>query len=240
MNYLGGKMRQGKIIAPLINSFMELKFNKNYYEPFCGSLGVAHRITNEATMVLSDIDESLICMWSTLCGDLSIELPDKITYDDYLRLKEKNDPSDWMTAYVGYGMSFGGKKWGGYARNSRDTDYASNLKRSVNLKRKTKAQFVCTDYRDVSIIPGSTVYLDPPYKGRTKQSKQISSFDHDEFWGFAEKLSTFCDVFVTEFVVPDSWDVVHNFGDTVVRHHSTKTKGDGTQELLVYKGIGTK
>jgi site-specific DNA-adenine methylase len=76
------------------------------------------------------------------------------------------------------------------------------------------------------------VYLDPPYEGRTHQYKGSKGFDYDHFRNWAEALSKRCCVLTTEFVNPRGWEVLHNWGDTVVRHHSGG-ESDGTCELLM-------
>lgn len=232
MNYMGGKHRQGKKIAKFINDISTE--STTYVEPFCGALGVA-RWVEPKHKIMGDTSEALINMWTALMCP-SVELPDVITEEMYNYHKSTRNPKDWMCAYVGFGMSFGSKWFGGYARNSRGTNYAANLKRSTNLKRsminKSDVKFVHSSYENLDFPNGSVVYCDPPYAGRTK-AHNFDSFDHEKFWEWCRaKVAEGNTVLVTEFVVPDDFVVLHDFGDTVVRHHSGK-KPDGTREVLV-------
>ncbi len=54
MQYLGGKYRQGKMIARIISPY--LINNITYIEPFCGAMGVASRVAKFycGPMILSD------------------------------------------------------------------------------------------------------------------------------------------------------------------------------------------
>jgi DNA adenine methylase len=226
MNYMGGKHRQGSKIAETIRP--HLYTGCNYFEPFCGALGAAYRVAEVlppgVTMYLSDVNQALITMWQAVLDGWVP--PDVVTESTCQRVKSIKDPSDPMTAYCGYGMSFGSKWFGGYARNGIGTNYALNAQRSTLLKAKVllKAQ----NYRDVK--GNGIYYLDPPYFGRTKAHGV--EFNHDEFWEYARSLVARGNkVFVTEFVAPDDFVPVHKFGDTVVRHYSSKG-ADGTCEAI--------
>ncbi len=102
----------------------------------------------------------------------------------------------------------------------------------INVLRGADVALFCGDFSGVPIPDGSMVYLDPPYENRTKQSS-VTTFDRDHYYSWAEELSERCVVIATEFVNVRGWEVIHDFGDTVVRHHSSKGK-DGTRELLMW------
>lgn len=89
----------------------------------------------------------------------------------------------------------------------------------------------CCDFQQLEIPDGSMVYLDPPYKNRAKQSNN-NAFNRDLYYIWARKLAMRCTVIATEFVNPYGWQVLYDYGDTVVRHWGGKGK-DGTRELLL-------
>jgi DNA adenine methylase len=227
MNYMGGKHRQGPKIATFIEPYM--KPGLSYVEPFCGAMGTAWRILPLAMeygikdIWLSDSNEALINMWRALLDGW--EPPDIVTEETYQYYKKNRDPKDPMTAYCGYGMSFGSKWWGGYARNKKGTNFAANLQRSTLLKTntllKTKFKLKCCDYQNIPVITNSIIYLDPPYTGRCKAHGVV--FNHDGFWAWAEKLIEQNNtVFITELLAPEPWERVFNFGNTVVGHYAGK------------------
>ena len=247
MNYLGGKFRQGRRIAQLVASVMS--GTKAYIEPFCGAMGSSSRVcemlagsTDAAKpeqVWLSDQHPALITTWQYLLrGWLP---PDVVTEEMYLQCNRNRDDQDPLTAYVGFGMGFGGKYFGGFARSERGAPSSDNERRSIVLReavlrkaaalRSVGADVAAHGYLAYDGQVETTMYLDPPYAGRTKQSK--FTFDHDQFWDFARRMSRSNIVLVSEFTFPDDFVSVLNFGDTVVRHHSSTTKGDGTQEHMV-------
>lgn len=234
MNYMGGKYRQGKVIAELLQS---LAGDLPYYEPFCGAMGAASRavpLIGPNKAVLSDCNKALITMWLALAAGW--QPPDVVTEAMYNYYKAKRDEDDPMTAYCGFGMAFGGKWWGGYARDEKNiTDYV-NTKRSKRLKQSVMeksqktlgSEITCRNYKDHTNV--GLYYMDPPYAGRTKAHGV--DFDSTAFWEHCGSLVRGGSiVVVTEFVAPDGWVRVHNFGDTVVRHYAGTGK-DGTCESI--------
>lgn len=243
MHYIGGKHRQGKIIAKHIK--VVLFEGQWYIEPFCGAMGVAYRVDHE-DMFLCDVSQALITMWQAF-QDPDLELPDVITEETHAKLRKIRDPEDWMTAYVGFGMSFGARYFTKYARSVRgetgdNTAHSGRLKRSTNLKRKSnimKAIIECFSYENLpKLPPNSVIYCDPPYEGTTKVHDS-SGFNHDEFWDWCRgKVKEGHRVLVTEFNFPPDFVIVHNFGDTVARlgvkgNNPLDGKDSGIREVLV-------
>ena len=231
MNYMGGKHRQGPKIAEFVTR--ALKPGMSYYEPFCGAMGVAYRVIPAAAKAgleipiigLSDVNESVITMWRRALGGWVP--PDVVSEETYRAVKSVRDPSDPMTAYCGFGMSFGSKWFGGYARNGSGRRFAINASRSTLLKASVLLK--ACDYREVK-PSNAVIYLDPPYAGRTKAHGV--DFDHGPFWEYAsDPVGLGNAVLVTEFTAPEGWAAIHSFGDTVVRHKDSKGK-DGTVESI--------
>lgn len=230
---MGGKHRQGPTIAAYLAFFLEP--HGRYVEPFCGALGVASRVAAIApeglALHLSDVNEAVINMWKACL--VGWEPPGVVTEADYNRVKAVRDPKDPMTAYCGYGVSFGAKWFGGYARDPKGkrTTYAANARRSTLLRvealSKVSATLRTCSYEKVT-GPG-VYYLDPPYAGRTKAHGV--DFDSEKFWDYARARTLDGPVLVTEFTAPEDWVPIHNFGDTVVRHQRS-LGADGTTECI--------
>ena len=230
MRYQGGKYRQAGVISNYVNM---VKTTSHYCEPFCGALSVACKVDDRFELLLCDNNKALITMWSYLLNN-EVILP-SISESDYNELKNLKDPDNWLTAYAGFGLSFGGKWFGGYARGRGD--YNGELQRSVekkirSLKSKKAVDFVHCDCYDLVVNSKSVIYLDPPYVGRTG----VGGFNRDglDVFELGERLVNDGHiVLITEFRQGGEFIPLHNFGDTVVRHHKQKTKGDGTSELLM-------
>lgn len=163
---------------------------------------------NFRSVVASDVHEDLVLMWQdALAG---VEFPGRVTEDDYYEVKA-SEPSG-LRGFVGFGCSFGGKWFGGYARESGSTA-ETFPRRAGNHLQKTisalpaDATFALCSYSDHSPGSGTVVYADPPYATRGVGYKDSSGFDHQEFW---ETMDSWVDagahVFVSEFHAPDHWE----------------------------------
>lgn len=243
MRYLGGKHRQGKKIAEYTGKV--LRGDQTYIEPFCGAMGSAWQVakTHKGKIVLSDSHVALISMWRAVLFDGWIP-PETVSEEEYNRVKQIQNPDDPLTAFVGFGCSFAAQYFKSYAKEdfarrgqpgySIPPALASSrliIKRKASIVRESPGLVVeCCGYTKYRDTTGAVFYLDPPYAGRSKQSQ--FAFGSEEFWDFARELTKSNVVLATEFVVPSDFVVLHNFGDTVVRHYSGKGS-DGTQEMLV-------
>lgn len=159
MQYFGGKQRISKELSTFLNG--ELKENQPFVDMFCGSCNVVTKINPKRLRVANDKHTPLISMWKYL--QTGGKLPDVVTEEDYYGIKA--DGPDHLTGFVGFGLSFAGKWWGGYAR-SGNRDYLQNAKNSLN-KKLVHLQDVCFlnyDYKDCPLPDGCLVYCDIPYK----------------------------------------------------------------------------
>lgn len=86
--------------------------------------------------------------------------PDIITEDDYKYIRDHKDENPALTGFVGFGCSFGGKWFGGLARNKKGDNYCARANRSLlkDYEGLKNAQFACLDYKDVPIPKGAIVY----------------------------------------------------------------------------------
>ena len=158
MRYVGGKSRIARQIAEIINNFAG--GGQCFVSLFCGSC-VIESLVNADIKILNDKHEYLIEMYKGLQNDY--KLPDNLTQEEYYYIKEHKNNDKILTGFVGFGCSFGGKWFGGYARNKGGTNYCGQSKRSVlkTMKGLTNAKFTSMDYRDVSIPENAIIYCDP-------------------------------------------------------------------------------
>jgi DNA adenine methylase len=187
MQYMGGKARISKWVSSVLNDLIH-KYNiKRYIEPFCGSCNVTSKVVCE-TRIASDISDPLIRMWKNL--QEGMELPDSISEDEYHAIK--NDYYHKLHGFVGFGCSFSGRFYEGYARCKSGRNYCLNAKNTTLKKLKTLGDviFDCADYSEVLrkyiTSEGSLVYCDIPYKNTKGYGVH---FDHDEFYDFIRLLS---------------------------------------------------
>jgi DNA adenine methylase len=208
MQYFGGKSK----VATSITTFLEsLRTDRPFVEPFVGGASVISKMNG----IRSAFDKHpyLIAMYHAL-QDGWIP-PDSITEGEYQQAKNGDLP-DYLTGFIGFGCSFAGKWFGGYARNSRGDNYCRNSKTSLLRKMQTlqNVTFGMSDYRDLS-PRNSLVYCDPPYKGTT-QYGLVGVFDSSAFWETVRRWSVHNVVVVSEYNAPSDF--------TSVWHYKTKTE----------------
>lgn len=108
-------------------------------------------------------------------------------------------------ALIGFGCSFGGKWFGGYASglNGKLT-YPQLAARNVQQNVNRCSVFEYLDFLEVTpgSRPGIILYLDPPYKGTTGYNA-TGKFDYDRFVQCCVEWSKHTDVFVSEYEFPE-------------------------------------
>ena len=158
----------------------------------------------------SDANEALINMWTALGAGW--RPPEQVSEADYRRVKDAADYSNPLTAFVGFGCSFAGKWFGGYARGGTDDrNYAANA--ASSLRKKLRGMlgvgWRCGDYRALSYSTDSVIYCDPPYQGATQYGGAPDPFDWHSFWQFCrDKANAGHAVFVSEYQAPPDFHAI--------------------------------
>lgn len=177
-----------------------------YVEPFVGGASVIQYIKCNLR-VAYDANEALITMWEAVCNGW--KPPTDISEEEYAALRQADDPKNPMTAFAGFGCSFAGKWFGGYAR-SPSRNYAANACHSIAKKAKGLGGVIwgCTDYRDTAYYSNAVVYCDPPYVNTTGYGA-VGTFDTAAFWEFVREMEAdgMC-VFVSEYTAPGDFESV--------------------------------
>ncbi len=204
IRYLGGKSKISKQISNVINEL--IGDNTPFISLFCGTCSVESKI-NTDIKILNDKHTYLIEMLKGL--QQGYILPDSISREEYMHIKDNLDDDKVLSGFVGFGCSFGGKWFGGYAKSSEGRNYCAESKRSIMkyMENLQTATFLNLDYKDVKIPNGSVVYCDPPYHNTTDYGSDLK-FDTNEFWDYIREISKSNMVFVSEQVAPDDFECV--------------------------------
>lgn len=225
MQYFGGKARIAKPLADYLNS--QLKDGQPFVDLFCGSCNVVSKIDSKRVRVANDLHPQLIAMWKYVQSNGI--LPDTISEVEYQTVRELGEP--WLRGFIGFGCSFAGKYFGGYARGTETRNYAANAKNSILAKMKNLVgvEFSNKSYKDVALPENSMLYCDIPYKNSVGYS--VGDFNHEDFYKWAEqKQAEGFTVLVSEYSknVPVGWEIVW-------QHASKKDirNSDGVQEATV-------
>lgn len=244
MRYTGGKFRQGKAIAALINGV--LRDGDVYIEPFCGALGVASRVACPR-MILRDNNEACVVFWDWVVNQ-GLELPNTVTKKEYDELREAKDPKNPLTFYAGHGFSFSARWFGTYAPHSLKNDpgrvkrWGPSLKAQVMRKAESflgkVVAFEAGSYEKTKFPPGMrpVLYLDPPYAGSaTWVYGGPRDFDHDRFWEWASHRTRNGPVLVTEATAPPGWVAIYSWGNTVSTSPDFQPKREFNERIWVHR-----
>jgi DNA adenine methylase len=232
MKYMGSKERIAKHILPII-----LKGRKEgqwYVEPFVGGANMIDKV--EGNRIGADLNGYLISLLTHCSNGLSEDLPDKITEEEYINIKNnKEDYDDFLVAHCGFNATFGAKWFGGYARPRKLTGYDRDVICGKNLLVKQMSmlsgvKFECKSYLDLDIPPNSIIYCDPPYAGTTKYK---DDFNRDKFWKWCrDKAKEGHQVFISEYNAPDDFECI--WSKEIQSGLNTNSTKKGVEKLFIY------
>ena len=200
---------------------------------FCGSCSIESKVKGFDKIICNDKHEYLIELFKGVQN--GYELPEIITEEQYKYIREHKDNDKALTGFVGFGCSFGGKWFGGYARNKTNTNYALQSKKSLlkDMSNLTTAHFTCQDYHDVIIPNNSIVYADPPYNNTTGYGKD--KFNSDEFWEYMRIISKNNKVFISEQTAPNDFECVWEKEFTRTLDVNKDNQFKVTEKLFTYE-----
>lgn len=237
MQYFGGKQRISKPLSKFLNE--QLKEGQPFVDLFCGSCNVMINIEGDRLKIANDKHRYLIAMWRELQNGW---LPPKnLTQEEYQYIKENKDEKPYLTGFVGFGCSFAGKWFGGYARNSRGDNYCLNVHNSTlkKLERLDGVMFYNESYSQVDIPKGSLVYCDIPYKNATPYCKnEVGIFNHDEFYKWVREISSHYEIYISEYKqnVPEDFEIVWEYKSKKEIRNKDNEREDTIEILMKYKG----
>jgi DNA adenine methylase len=218
MRYMGSKSKIAHLFLPAI--LKDRKAGQLYVEPFVGSASVITRVrpdmfTADGPRLGADKNPYVIALHQAL--QLGWKAPTAISESEYDRLKElyKNGviPNEVLDralmGFAGFGCSFGGKFFDGYAKSNDMRNYAAEAARSLpDVDTMRDIEFIVSDYSTLEIPDGSLVYCDPPYESTSKYKYAL---DHVTFWRWCDDLTKRdCSVFVSSYEegIPADWRII--------------------------------
>ncbi len=200
MRFFGGKMRIGKQLAEVIQSFNP----RTYCEPFCGMFSVGKHVVAKQRMA-SDIHPDLILLLKAV--QRGWRPPGHMPYDKWRALRADSGHTA-LRGFAGFGCAWGGKWFQAYARDPRNYNFAAVAKKNL-LKLAPAIQNVEFRQQDYQNTADSDVtYCDPPYAGTTDYGRghRKGGFDSARFWGWVRGRKGI--VLVSEYAAPDDFECI--------------------------------
>jgi site-specific DNA-adenine methylase len=199
MRFFGGKMRIGKQLAQVIQSFNP----RTYSEPFCGMFSVGKHVVAKRTA--SDNHPDLIELLKAV--QAGWQPPDDMPEDRWRALRVYGSHSA-LRGFAGFGCAWGGKWFQAYARDPRGYNFAATAKKNLLKLAPTiqGVEFRQQDYRDAE--EADVTYCDPPYAGTTDYGAghRKGGFDAERFWDWVRGRKGV--VLVSEYAAPDDFECV--------------------------------
>ena len=247
MRYIGGKSKIAKELARQIR----LRTNATeIYEPFMGGGAMTERLSEVFdTVYPADLSPDIVALWRQAANGW--QPPTDISEAEYQRMKSDHVPSAYR-GFIGFGCSYGGKWFGGYARGGYNADgtprnYPAESSRAVSRVGSAIAKATVSGtlieergYQDTPLVPGTAIYCDPPYQS-TEGYKAVDEFDSEDFWGWVrDAAKAGVDVFVSEYSAPEDFDRVWQRGKLKTLATTHQGRGVATEGLWVYAGDTTE
>lgn len=223
---MGSKNRHAKELLPII--LRDRHLGQYYVEPFVGGFNMIDKVNGNR--IGSDINYYLIKLFKAVQNGWIP--PDNVNVDEYYSIKNnKNDYPPHLVGFVGFGCSYSGRWFEGYARggksNGKPRNYCAESQRNI-LKQADKIQGIDiknSEYDELHLPPNSIIYCDPPYQN-TKRYKD--AFDHEKYWDWVrEKVKEGHDVYVSEYAAPS--DFIEIWSKEV---NSSLTKATGSKQSI--------
>jgi DNA adenine methylase len=225
MRYQGGKEKIAGRLARVIEAHRQP--GQLYIEPFVGAASVVARVRSHGPRVAADAFQPLITLHRAM--QIGWKPPTRLSEEEWLRIKANPDPSDPLTAFAGFGMSFGAAWFTGYAREIPGHVEARYVANSLLTKARGfgGVEFICRGYLDTPEVEGAVIYCDPPYSG-TAGYPWVGDFDHDVFWDWVRHMAAKNVVLVSEYNAPDDFELVweHHKRETMSMYNTGGTRAD--------------
>lgn len=228
MQYLGGKSKTRKQISAFLES---VRGDRDYLEPFVGGAWILQEMAGNR--IASDANEALITMYKVLQNGWLP--PEEVSEALYAEYKAKQDPSDPLTAFIGIGCSFGGKWFGGYARQ-KGYNFAAGGRRALQKQMPfiKDVHFMSCDYIDHT-PNNNLIYCDPPYANTTTYTA-CEKFDSNVFWKCMRRWSKNNIVVISEYSAPEDFRCVLEIPTKTIIRDAENKPLQSIEKLFMYKG----
>ena len=227
MKYMGSKNRHSKALLDII--LKNRGKNQPFVEPFVGGANILDKVGG--LRIGSDIDPDLIALWQAVSDGWMP--PKNFTEAQYAGIK-KESPSA-LKGYAAFALSYGGKKFGGWCRDSAGKrNYVDEAYRNAETQfpKLRGVDFRLCHYTDLIIPDGCILYCDPPYEGTTKYK---SDFNHELFWEWCRQMAERHTVFVSEYSAPKDFECLWEKEVTSSLTADTGSKRN-TERLFILRG----
>lgn len=214
MVLMGAKTRFVKDILPII---LKNRGDKPYFESCGGGMNVISNVDGERTAF--EINKYLVAMWKSLQnGIVFCEEISRSHYSDVRDCYNKKDSkyNDDYIGWVGFMASANGRFFeGGYAGISKTKGGERNYiaEKIKNIKKQIPkikdVNFICADFKEMTLKEESIIYCDPPYYGTKQYDKDNKDFDYPAYYKWCRKMVGLGHlVYMSEYQMPEDFNCI--------------------------------
>lgn len=234
LKYMGSKRRVAKELAAVLEGYR--KPGQPFVSPFCGSCAVEMEM--RPPVLASDANPYLIALLTALRdGWVPPTEVSEDFYKDVRACKALYEPH--LVGFVGFGCSFGGRWFEGYARgktkDGSPRNYAAEGSRGCtrDARRLKSIELWRAEYDELELPERALIYCDPPYQG-TKKYGVAPRFDHAAFWQWVrDRSAEGHTVLVSEYAAPEDFKMVwHKELNVNLNNHVAGVAGRATEKLF--------
>lgn len=184
--------------------------------------------------IASDYNQSLITLYQSL--QQGWNPPIEVSLELYKEIQSKKDPLDPLTAFVGFGCSFGGKWFGGFADINDPKNHLGDPKKTLGKKMKflMDVSFYFKSYLDYSPVD-YLIYCDPPYQNTTGYGA-TGQFDTELFWETIRKWSKSNTVVISEYNAPSDFSCVLEMNTKTELRNKEGIREPRVERLFMFRG----
>ena len=242
MQYLGGKSRLGARIVQAILDDLGVKRLTLAVDLCSGAGGVTHRLADVSDRVIAvEAHPGLVALHKAV-QDGWVP-PEHVSEAQYQEVR-RGDQTTALAAFVGFGCSFGGKWWGGYARNevgnATARNYCLNARRAVLRETRPNVDHVRADALTCAIT-AAVVYCDPPYEGTTGYTAIDGPPELGAWWRrLADLASTGQACYLSEYAEAPPTDIEARLVWSAPTKEGLRKAGERTERLWRVLGYITQ
>lgn len=237
--YGGGKSRIGKEVYEVIKK-IESKLEweaDDFFEPFCGMLGVSiHAAAEDRHVTACDANKDIMLMWRAMQKGWMPE-KDHCTREEYEKLKHSKKHSA-ERGFIGVACGYGGIFFAGY-RGYIYKDHSA-LKMAKRVMRNKVLPYLhnftflpARSYETFTKLKNLTIYCDPPYLNNNYASTNAHfKFDHEKFWNIMRQWSKKNLVIISEYEAPEDFVCIWS---KVVKPAHSKAARPHTEKMFIHE-----
>lgn len=241
MRYVGGKSKIAKELSAVI--LANTQSRDNYLEPFVGGASIFAKLAPHFNYSRAgDFMPDVVELWNDVIHH-GWEPPTDVSRELYDWAKTQGPSA--IRGFIGFGGSFGGKWFGGYAKGGFNSDGSPRNHQAESARAILKIRDAVSDsavglfrnrsFEDWCPTARTVIYCDPPYAAT--QGYDTGKFDTPKFWDTVREWSASgCDVFVSEYEGPSDFECIWEKSHRLSLTTTAQGRPETIEKLFKYIG----